>query len=163
MNKLIIVASVVVLAASSAACGSHNDGDSSSASILGPSSTDARGGGGGGGKPGGSTGGTGTLTFSMVTDSNANGLPNWGDQVTFTVATTATTEPHVNLTCSQNGGVVYSASTGYYEGYPWPGTQIMTLQSQSWTGGSASCIAKLYYFSGTSTTNLTSISFTAGA
>ncbi len=166
MKKLVIVASVVVLAAISANCSHQGAGDRSSSTILGPSAvggSDELAAKGGGGKPGGTTGGTGSLTLVMVTDANSNGLPNWGDQVTFTVATTATSEPHVNVTCSQNGGVVYSASTGYYDGYPWPGTQIMTLQSQAWTGGSAICTAKLYYFSGTSTINLTSISFTAGA
>jgi hypothetical protein len=39
----------------------------------------------------------------------------------------------------------------------------MILSSNDWTGGAAACTAKLYYFSGTNTINLTSISFTAGA
>jgi len=165
MNKFAILASVMVLAAASANCGNNADRNVLSPSSL--SSTDAAASNGkGGGKSGGggtTTGGSGTLTLVMDTDANGNGQPNWGDRVTFKVSTTATTQPHVNLTCSQNGAVVYSASTGYYDGYPWPGTQIMTLQSQMWLGGSASCIAKLYYFSGTSTINLNSISFTASA
>ncbi len=118
------------------------------------------GGGGGGGKPGG---GGGTLSLKMVTDSNGDGLPNWGEQVTFNVSTTATTEPNVSLTCSQNGVVVYGAVTGYYASYPWPWTQTMTLSSTAWSSGAASCVAKLYYFSGTSTVNLGSMSFPAGA
>jgi hypothetical protein len=162
MNKLIIMASVVVLAASSAACGSHKDGDSPSASITGPSSTDARGG-GGGGKPGGSTGGTGSLALVMVTDGNANGLPNWGDQVTFNVSTTATAEPHVDLTCSKGGVLVLGATTGFYASYPWPWTQVMTLSSPSWQGGAADCTATLYYFSGSRNTVLSTVRFTAGS
>jgi hypothetical protein len=161
MNKLIIMASVVVLAASSAACGSHKDSDSSSASITGPSSTDAKG--GGGGKPGGSTGGTGSLALVMVNDGNANGLPNWGDQVTFNVSTTATAEPHVDLTCSKNGVLVLGATTGFYASYPWPWTQVMTLSSPSWTGGAADCTATLYYFSGSRNTVLSTLRFAAGS
>jgi hypothetical protein len=58
---------------------------------------------------------------------------------------------------------VYSASAGFYAGYPWPWTQNMTLSSMSWTGGTASCVAQLYYISGMSSVNLASLSFTAGA
>ncbi len=112
---------------------------------------------------GGNTGGTGSLTLVMVTDNNNNGAPNWGDTITWRISTTATTQPNVSVTCSQNGTVVYGASAGFYDGYPWPWTQNMKLSSMSWTGGSASCVAKLYYFSGTNQVNLGSTSFTAGA
>jgi hypothetical protein len=159
--RFVILASVVVFAAVTTGCARESNGDRSASSILGPSSLDAKGGKHGGG--GTTSGGSGSLTLVMVTDNNADGAPNWGDQITFTVSTTATTEPNVSVTCSQNGSVVYSAATGYYDAYPWQGTQIMTLRSDVWTGGSASCTARLYYFSGTNTINLTSISFTAGA
>jgi hypothetical protein len=122
------------------------------------------GGGGGGGKGGGgSTGGSGSLTLSVTNDVNGDGLPNWGDSITFNVTTTATTEPHVNVTCSQRGTVVYGASTGYYASYPWPWTQIMQLSSQSWTGGAASCTATLQAYSGTSVTTLGTLNFQAYA
>ena len=98
----------------------------------------------------------------MYTDINGNGLPNRGDTVTFDVSTTATTEPHVNLTCSQNGVIVYGATTGYYPSYLWPWTQFMTLSSAAWQSGAADCTAVLYYFSGRKTPVLASISFTAG-
>lgn len=113
---------------------------------------------------GGTTGGSGTLTLAMVPggDANGNGAPNWGDTITFTVSTTATTEPHVNVTCSQNGAVVYGASTGYYASYPWPWTQNMTLSSQMWTGGAASCTAVLQAYSGTSVTTLGTLNFQVG-
>jgi hypothetical protein len=149
MRRLIILASVVVLSVSTA-CGGGNP--------VSPS--EARGGGGGPkGKPSG--GGSGSLTLVMVSDANGNGSPNWGDSVKFDVSTTATTQPNVSLTCSQNGVVVYGATTGYYASYPWPWTQTMKLSSNMWQGGAASCVAKLYYFTGTSQTDLSSISFTA--
>jgi hypothetical protein len=121
--------------------------------------------GAGGGKHGGgsSTGGSGSLTVAMVADANANGQPNWGDTIRFNISTTATAEPHVNVTCSQGGAVVYGASTGYYAGYPWPWTQNMTLSSQMWTGGSASCTATLQAYSGTSVTTLGTLGFTVAA
>jgi hypothetical protein len=121
---------------------------------------------GGGGKPhggGGPTGGSGSLTLGLVADANGNSLANWGDTITFTVTTTATTEPHVNVTCSQNGTVVYGASTGYYASYPWPWTQNMTLSSQAWSGGSASCTAVLQAYSGTSVSTLGSLNFSVSA
>src|SRR5438093_1097270 len=118
-----------------------------------PVATAGRGGSGGGGG-GKNTGGTGTLGLVMVVDANGNGLPNWGDTVTFNVATTATTEAHVDLTCSQNGTLVYSATSGFYASYPWPWTKNMALRSTLWSGGQASCTARLYYFSGTSSVTL---------
>lgn len=118
-------------------------------------------GGGGGGHHGG--GGTSTLTLMLENDLNSNGLPNWGDTVTFDVSTTATDQPHVDLTCSQNGVLVYSATTGFYASYPWPWTQDMTLSSQMWTGGAADCTATLYYISGRKTVTLATLGFTAGA
>ena len=109
-----------------------------------------------GGKPGG--GGTATGGgLSLVLLDSTDGVAHWGKQVTFTVSTTATTEPNVSLTCKQNGVVVYGAVTGFYASYPWPWTRHMTLSSQSWTGGAADCVAKLYYFSGSSTVNLASL------
>jgi len=166
MNKLVIVASVLVLAAGSANCSHEGSSDRSSSSILGPSAvggSDTLAAKGGGGKPGGGTGGTGGLTLVMVTDANGNAAPNWGDQVTFNVSTTATSEPHVDLTCSQNGVVVLGATTGFYASYPWPWTQIMTLSSPNWTAGAADCTATLYYFSGSRNTVLSTLKFTAGS
>jgi len=168
MYRFVVTASVAVLAASSAACArSGETSDSSSSSILSPSSLSnsnsptlsAKG--GGGGKPGGTTGGTGTLTLRMVTDANGNGLPNWKDQVTFDISTTATTQPFVDVACSQNGVLVYGSTGGFFDSYRWPWTKTFTLSSPSWQGGAASCTAKLYYLSGTSNVVLGSTSFTA--
>ena len=112
----------------------------------------------GGGKHGGggTTGGSSSLAVVMVNDLNGNGAPNYGDTITFKVSTTATAQPYVEVTCSQNGTVVYSAWAGFYAGYLWPGQQMMPLTSPSWTGGAASCVATL-------NTSLAKLSFTVGA
>src|SRR5213592_2511452 len=99
--------------------------------------------------------------FALVLLNSTDGLAHWGNQVTFTVSTTATTEPHVSLKCSQNGVVVYAAQSGYYASYPWPWTQVMTLSSSAWSSGSAECVAALYYFSGTNSVTLATLNFTA--
>ena len=96
---------------------------------------------GGGNKP--SAGGGGSLALVMVTDANGNGLPDWGDQLTFNVSTTATDRPTVRLHCYQNGTLVYTFSAGFFPGYPW--TTVYGLSSQSWTGGAADCTASLIY------------------
>jgi len=100
-------------------------------------------------------------SFSLVVLNSTDGLAHWGGQVTFTVSTTATTEPHVSLRCSQNGVLVYATQTGFYAGYLWPWTQVMTLTSVAWTGGSADCVATLYYFSGANVVSLGTLGFTA--
>ncbi len=100
-------------------------------------------------------------SFSLVVLNSTDGLAHWGGQVTFTVSTTATTEPHVSLRCSQNGILVYATQTGFYAGYLWPWTQVMTLTSVAWTGGSADCVATLYYFSGANVVSLGTLGFTA--
>ena len=86
--------------------------------------------------------------LELVVASGSDQVPNWGEDVTFKVSTTATSEPHVDLNCSQGGTNVYGATTGYYASYPWPWTQVMTLSSTKWTGGAADCTATLYYFDG---------------
>lgn len=114
--------------------------------------------GGKGGKPSG--GGSSTLTYTVTQDANADGQPNYGDSIVFTVSTTATTEPHVEVSCLQDGQVVYTAQTGYFEGYPWPWTQTFTLKSGAWLSGGADCTAKSYYFDGRKTPILNTIAFT---
>jgi len=116
----------------------------------------AHGGGGGGKKP---SPGTGTIV--LVTLDSIDGVAHWGQRVTFDVATTATTQPHVNVTCSQSGVVVYGTTTGYYADYPWPWTQVMTLASLDWSGGAADCVATLWYASGAKMVTLTTLAFHA--
>jgi hypothetical protein len=114
--------------------------------------------GGGGGKHGGggTSGGSSSLALVMVNDANGNGGPNYGDTITFKVTTSATAQPYVEVTCSQNGTTVYSAWAGFYAGYLWPAQQNMPLTSPAWTGGAASCVATL-------NTSLAKLSFSVGA
>jgi hypothetical protein len=100
-------------------------------------------GGGGGHKGGGGTSGSGTISLAspLVVDNNGNGTPNWDDFVAFNVSTTATTEPWVNLVCSQNGVVVAQGWDGYFDGSI-TGTKF-GLYSSAWTGGAADCVAYL--------------------
>ena len=102
----------------------------------------ARGGGGGkaGGGHGGSTSGTGTLAVVMVDDANSDGAPNYADTITFAV-TSSLSSPYVDVTCTQGGTLVYSASAGFYASFPWPGARNMPLYSPSWSGGAADCVA----------------------
>ena len=117
---------------------------------------------GGGGKPtGGSTSSSSSLKLVLL--DSTDGLAHWGQRVTFDVSTTATAQPNVELLCSQGGTTVYSSSAGFYDGYPWPWTTTMTLSSQMWTGGDASCTARLYMFARKGTTTLATLSFPAYA
>jgi hypothetical protein len=137
-----------------------------SLAVGGPAIAKGPGGGGGGGGhhgTGGTTGGSGSLTLVIESSSSTDGLPHWGDTVRFDVTTTATTEPHVSLKCYQGDNLVYTTQTGYYASYPWPWTQDMTLSSGAWTGGAAACTATLYYFSGTNTVTLSTLSVPVSA
>ena len=118
-------------------------------------------GGGGGGKHG--TIYTGTFSDPiLVLDNNSDGLPNWGDQITFKVTTTA---PYNDITikCSQNDTSVYGSTIGFGQGWPWP--QIFTMQSMAWTSGAASCTAEFWAStsSGTFLQNMATKSFNVGA
>ena len=81
-------------------------------------------------------------TISLVQLNPSPGGPYFGDQVTFTVSTTATAEPWVNVNCYQNGTRVYGQWRGFFDRYQYG--QIFTLgPTPSWTGGAAECTAKL--------------------
>jgi hypothetical protein len=119
--------------------------------------------GGHGGSGSGGAGG-GSLSLAMVADANSDGLPNWGDAVTFNVSSTATDYPSVEADCYQNGSLVYTHSAGFYPTYPWPQSQTFKLQSSVWTAGAADCTAKLYYMNSKgSSTTLTTLSFHTSA
>jgi hypothetical protein len=116
-----------------------------------------------GGK-GNTAGGGGTSESSisgpvMVNDLNQNGLPNYGDTVTFNVSTTATTQPYVNLLCYQNGVLVYNTWRGFFA-ESLDTNWNFTLGSGGWTGGAADCTARLgKYVSATKYQVLASSSF----
>ena len=119
--------------------------------------------GGGGGKPSG-----GSSTISLVlppdVDNNGDGLPNHGDSVSFNVSTTATSQPFVNLLCSQNGVNVENSWLGYFVGsldYP---NKKFVLGSGAWTSGAADCTASIvYYTSNGKTVTAASTSFHVNA
>jgi hypothetical protein len=92
--------------------------------------------GGNGGKP---SGGGGSSSLKLAPE----GVPHWGQQVTFTVTTTATTTPIVSVDCTQGGGVVYSSSRPMYWPNLWDDPGIFTLASYAWSGGAADCRASL--------------------
>jgi hypothetical protein len=98
-------------------------------------------GGGHGGKPGGGAGTGGTIALVMVTDMDGNGTPNYGDAVTFNISTTATTQPWVNLQCSQNGVLMAQGWNGFFVGSITG--RNFGLYSPQWTGGAADCTAYL--------------------
>jgi hypothetical protein len=113
----------------------------------------AKGGHGGGGGAGG-----GSSVSLVLVDPSSDGMAHSGQQVTFAVATTATTSPFVSLNCYKDGVWVYTASAGFFAAYPW--SQNFTLSSSSWTSGDAECTARLYSSrDGTRTTTLATTSF----
>lgn len=84
---------------------------------------------------------SGTSSLSLVLLNSTDGLPHFGQKVTFNVSTTATTQPWVTLECSQGGALVYRASNGMF---------AMSLNhnftlgpTPSWQGGEADCTAYL--------------------
>lgn len=110
---------------------------------------------GGGGKPSGGGG-----TISLVLLNSTDGVPHYGQKVTFNVSTTATSYPYVTLKCSQ-GGLVYQASKGIF---PTSLGQNFTLgPTPMWQGGDADCTATLEnwdsYSKNGSITALTSMTF----
>ena len=95
---------------------------------------------GGGGKPPKPPTGGGTISAPILLDST-DGLAHWGQRVTFTVYTNATTEPWVHLKCYQNGTLVSQGSEGFFTRSIDDG--IFSLYSPAWTGGDADCTATL--------------------
>ena len=96
--------------------------------------------GGGKGKPGATSGG-GSIAVVVTSDQNGDGLPNWGDRVTYDVSKVGVTNPFITTKCYQGGVNVLTMFAGYYPGYMWPGAQTFTLSETQWTGGAATCTA----------------------
>jgi len=111
---------------------------------------------GGGGKPGGgNTGGTGTI--SLVLLNSTDGLPHFGQKVTFAVSTTATSQPFVVLKCYRNGTLVYELANGIF---PTSLGQTFTLgPTPAWQGGDADCTAYLQNWSGRTPATLATLNF----
>jgi hypothetical protein len=110
---------------------------------------------GGGGGGGSTTGGSGS--FSLVLLDSTDGLPHYGQRITFNVVTSASS-PFVAVNCYQGSSWVYAASVGYFDAYPW--AKEFILAATSWPGGDADCSARLYTTKdGTKTTTLATMSF----
>ena len=92
----------------------------------------------------GGTTGSSLVLDATVGDTNGDGVVNWGETVTFKVYTSAS-KPYVNVRCYQGTAFVYDAWAGFYAG-AWFG-RTFTLSSTYWTGGAASCTARLVTWS----------------
>jgi hypothetical protein len=113
------------------------------------------------GKP--SAGGSSAISAPvMIADVNGDGLPNWGDTVTFNVSTTATTTPFVNLVCYQNGVQVASGWKGFWDGSIDPNWNF-GLSSPMWKSGAADCVAWLDKQTKQGWQQLASVKFQVGA
>jgi hypothetical protein len=85
------------------------------------------------------------------------GGPMIGDDVTFTVSTSAI-QPYVRLQCFQNGVMGYSETNGFFPSFPWD--QIYRLGPTSvWPSGPATCRADLIVSGKRGSTTLASTSF----
>src|SRR5215210_3141492 len=108
------------------------------------------------GKPGG--GGGAVSSLQLVLLDSTDGLPHWGQKITFNVSTTATTQPFVSVNCYQGSAWVYADSVGYFADYPW--AKEFTLAAASWPGAAADCTARLFSTKdGSRTTTLATLSF----
>ena len=96
----------------------------------------------------GGNAGTSTTSFSgpvMVVDANANGAPNYMDEITFNVSTTATSQPEVGLRCYQGSNFVEDAYVSYFDS--WLSPTYFQLGSSYWNPAlDASCTARLFYY-----------------
>jgi hypothetical protein len=107
---------------------------------------------------------SGSSLSLVVLDSSGNAaastVPQWGDQVTFDVSTTAAS-PAIELDCSQSGVLVYRAVQGVGPSYPY---HPFILSSTAWTGGAADCTSTLYNVNKNgSTTTLATLGFSVAA
>ena len=93
-------------------------------------------------KGGGRTGGT--LALAIVTDGNGNGLPNYGDVVTFSGSTTASDKPMVGLRCWQGSTWVFDGYVALFDSWL---SKNLTLVSTNWDeSADADCTARLFYY-----------------
>lgn len=97
------------------------------------------------GKPGGGGGGgkakvpAGSTSISLVLLASPDGLAHYGQDVSFEVSSTQTSQPWVNLDCYQGGALVSQSWEGMFAGSLDNG--IFGLYSPQWTGGAADCTA----------------------
>jgi hypothetical protein len=71
--------------------------------------------------------------------------PRYGDVVTFTVSTSQTSNPFVNVRCYQDGSLVLSGWSAFFAGGL--GDRTFGLGSAAWQSGDADCTADLDMYS----------------
>ena len=172
MRKFVTLASIVVLAASAVACGQSSNSATDILSLgspVSPSALEARTGAGGGGKGGGkgsggttTGGGGGTISQPVMLVDTGTAGTSFGDTITFSVSTSATSYPWVTVKCVKGGVEVYKTSNGIFQTSL---DQDFTLgPTPAWQSGGADCTATLEnwdnYTKG-SITVLATTSFTA--
>jgi hypothetical protein len=97
-------------------------------------------------KGGGQTTGTTSSLVGpvMVLDANGNRQSNYGDEITFTVTTTAS-QPEVGVRCWQGTTWMYDAYVSYFNS--WLSPQYFLLTSTKWDPAViADCTARLFYY-----------------
>jgi hypothetical protein len=117
--------------------------------------------GGGGGK----VSYTGSFVGSnpvMVTDNNSDGMPNYGDNITFKVTSTAG-YPMVNLHCTSGGVTVDDQNVGFYPGWVWSQNYQLSHWYYGPNDSAADCTAKLYYQGPKGNVTLATMSFHVNA
>lgn len=86
----------------------------------------------------------GPFVVSSTSESLVSGTsttaPQFGDTITFSVATTATTNPFVNVDCYQDGVLVMNSWSAFFPGGV---NQNFGLYSPVWRSGAADCRADL--------------------
>jgi hypothetical protein len=88
--------------------------------------------------------GVSATSLEVVNVDPTDTVNNYGDTITFTVDTNATSYPFVALVCFQGEDMVYSKTVGIFPDYSW--SQNFLLSSAWWSGGAADCTASVYYF-----------------
>jgi len=82
---------------------------------------------------------TDSISLRVTNDINGDTLPGWGDTITFDMSTTAS-HPIIEVLCSQNGVMVYSA---YMDMVMVTMPKAVSLGSTMWQSGAADCTAYL--------------------
>ena len=86
-----------------------------------------------------------TVVSSSSLSAAETSSPRYGDVVTFTVSTSQTSNPFVNLRCYQNGSLVLSGWSAFFSGGL--GDETFGLGSAAWRSGAADCTADLDLYS----------------
>lgn len=117
------------------------------------------------GKGGGSGGGAGSsisLVLFGTSSTLATAAPRYMDSATYSVSTNRTSRPWENTRCYQGSTLVLDDWRGMFDGYIL--SQTFTFgPTQLWTGGAASCVARLVSFDNGSEKTLATTSYDVAA